>query len=103
AAEEPSGAVGDPCRNREELLAALCRDVSHQQLVVLARALPAGAGISASAARCPLCHYPTTDWASTDALQAVESEIHADFPAWSPAEGCCGHCAERYALLSGAS
>ena len=103
AGGEPGGAAGNPCRNPEELLAALCGDISHQRLVVLARALPAGAGIGASdtGTRCPLCHYPTTDWAATDALRAVESEIHTDFPAWSPTEGCCGHCAERYAVLSG--
>lgn len=92
----------DPYGDPEQLLAALRGDISHPQLVDLAGALPAAAGIGASdgSARCPLCHYPTTDWASTTTLRAVESEIHADFPTWSPAESGCGHCAERYALLS---
>jgi len=103
AGPEPGGgAAGDACRHPVGLLAALCRDISHQQLLGLAHALPAGAGTGASAAPCPLCHYPTTDWAPSDSLGAVESEIHADFPAWSAAEGCCGHCAERYELLSAA-
>ncbi len=109
AARLVAGAIQDsertdpnPSRDPAELLTALGHDISHRRLVDLAVALGAGAGVVASATvtRCPLCHYPTTDWSPTAELRAVESEVRADFPAWSVKEGCCGHCAERYALLA---
>lgn len=49
--------------------------------------------------RCPLCRFPTCEWASTEALQAVAEIIRQDDPSWSPQVGACAHCAERYVLL----
>jgi hypothetical protein len=48
---------------------------------------------------CPLCRFPTTDWAAGEALSDVADEIHGDFSGWCVSDGCCGHCAERYELI----
>jgi hypothetical protein len=58
------------------------------------------AGNLPAAARRPLCRYPTSEWAIDGALGALGAAIRADFPDWSPSDGCCTHCAERYELLS---
>ncbi len=49
--------------------------------------------------RCPLCRFPTTDWAAHDLVAEITPSIRRDFPGWLATEGCCGHCAERYLSL----
>lgn len=45
--------------------------------------------------RCPLCRFPTFDWADVAALsEPTLRAIRDDFPAWSPDDGICGRCAE---------
>lgn len=51
-------------------------------------------------ARCPLCHFPTFDWAKDIAPQ-VAQVIHTDFPSWDVSLGACARCVERYELVSG--
>ncbi|MBI4671066.1 MAG: hypothetical protein HY741_05300 [Chloroflexi bacterium] len=47
--------------------------------------------------RCPLCFFPTFDWASNIA-PAVARSIRADFPTWDVSNGACARCVERYEL-----
>jgi hypothetical protein len=59
----------------------------------------ASLGARAQAARpCALCGFPTAD-AEPDAgglPPTVRADIVADFPAWTPADGCCRQCADLY-------
>lgn len=50
--------------------------------------------------RCPLCRFPTCTWAGVDLLEAIAPVAAPDHPSWSPDQGACAHCAERYALLA---
>ncbi len=59
-----------------------------------ASAVPAPAGGQA----CPLCRFPTFVWAGDEDVAELHAAIVADFPGWSASDGCCGHCADRYAL-----
>lgn len=69
------------------------RRFTHAEL--LARAA-AGAG-SEAGAPCPLCGFPSSDWAPASSLpEAATRAIQADFPAWRPADGCCARCLECY-------
>lgn len=84
------------------LLATLASEASHQQLLGLAERLRCNArlGADGTSERCPLCRYPTVDWAPDELVSALEAAIQGEFPGWSPREGCCGHCAELYELLA---
>ncbi len=50
-------------------------------------------------ARCPLCSFPTHDWAAPDPRLA--ELVSADFPLWRPEQGMCGRCAELYQVRAG--
>jgi hypothetical protein len=52
---------------------------------------------------CPLCRFPTTDWAAPELLPTIAPTVEADFPDWSPSDRCCNHCAERYQSLAAPS
>jgi len=81
------------------LLEALTTDTCHQRLLSLSRRFTGNASVpTSSAARCPLCRYPTSEWTVDGVLSAVGAAISRDFPDWSPGDGCCSHCAERYGL-----
>ena len=45
---------------------------------------------------CPLCGFPTHDWAK----DAPRKSIRCDFPDWEPGDGVCGQCAEIYRAAS---
>jgi len=80
------------------LLETLTTDTCHQRLLSLSRRFTGNASVpTGSAARCPLCRYPTSEW-TVDGVSAVGAAISGDFPDWSPSDGCCSHCAERYGL-----
>lgn len=52
-------------------------------------------------ASCPLCAFPTFDWAEAETLPAgIASRIVAEFPAWSPELGLCGRCLETYEAVA---
>lgn len=53
-----------------------------------ARPAPGGA--------CPLCTFPTFDWADEAAVALLADRLVERFPAWSPTDGICGRCAELY-------
>lgn len=53
----------------------------------------------APGARCPLCSFPTHEWAQPD-LRLVDM-VRADFPLWRPEQGLCGRCAEMYQVRAG--
>lgn len=75
------------CPRHEELmdLASDPRDLSHAD-----RPLPGGA--------CPLCGFPTFEWAKMTALDcATLARIEREFPGWSSTQGACNRCAEIYA------
>lgn len=72
----------------EELLALAAdpRDLSHS-----AAPLPGSP--------CPLCHFPTFEWANRSAL-SVETlaKLGGQFPDWTPEQGVCKRCVEIYEL-----
>lgn len=45
---------------------------------------------------CPLCGFPTHDWAEFSMSEQVHDAVRCDFPEWTPAEGLCSRCAEVY-------
>jgi len=49
--------------------------------------------------RCPLCRFPTCEWAGDDALRRIADIVQSDHATWSLEAGACAHCAERYSLL----
>lgn len=68
----------------------------------------AGVGPGAAAQRsalapgapCPLCGFPTYDWApEIDAITA--DAIRTDFPRWRFTDGVCARCVEAYAVPAG--
>jgi hypothetical protein len=51
----------------------------------------------AAGAPCPLCGFPTFDWAETARVwPAITRRIALDYPAWSPEQGACSRCLEIY-------
>lgn len=88
------------------------RDLDHPRLLELAgsvRNLVAAAGISEPTnplpgSPCPLCGFPTFDWAPV-ADWSLARAINGDYPNWTPAHGACGRCLERYEtwMLRGAT
>jgi len=74
----------------------------HEHLLQLADRLvkhPTAASPTA-VGHCPLCRFPTCDWADDDLLRALEGAIRGDLSGWSVGDGCCGQCAEHYELLA---
>lgn len=53
----------------------------------------------APGARCPLCAFPTHDWAPPDSRLA--ELVQADFPLWRPEQRLCWRCAELYQVRAG--
>ena len=83
-----------------DLLEALTTEACHQRLLSLARRFTDGTSVhTGAAARCPLCRYPTSEWAVDGVLSAAGAAIRGDFPDWSPSDGSCTHCAEHYEFL----
>jgi hypothetical protein len=57
------------------------------------RPMPGGA--------CPLCQFPTFDWAPVEALPPeILKRITAEFPGWSAEQGLCGRCREAYEVVA---
>lgn len=72
---------------------------THARLVALAtapRTVVVGPG--AGPVVCPLCECPSARGLTDGAMlpDPVQAEIVADFPAWSPDDGCCRQCADLY-------
>ena len=85
-----------------ELSAPPVDETIHEQLLRLALGLAQRSIAGADAAgSCPLCRFPTCDWASLEVLRPLETAISTDAEGWSINEGCCSHCAERYELNAG--
>lgn len=75
-----------PRHERLLALAADPRDLSHS-----AAPLPGSL--------CPLCHFPTFDWADVAALNGETlAKLRDQFPQWTPDQGVCGRCVEIYKL-----
>lgn len=46
---------------------------------------------------CPLCDFPTFNWADVEALRPeMVARVVAEFPCWTPEQGLCGRCLETY-------
>ncbi|HET6204164.1 MAG TPA: hypothetical protein VFI25_15340 [Planctomycetota bacterium] len=79
---------------------------SHAALLSLAEqpaeTMGGGSGGGAPGARCPLCRFPTFDWADPEAPipGRVLARIRAAFPDWAPERGACRECVDRYSLAS---
>jgi hypothetical protein len=73
---------------------------SHQQLLVHASD-PRGlhsAQQPLPGAPCPLCSFPTFDWADCHALKKESlAAILAQYPAWTAEQGVCQRCVEVFA------
>jgi hypothetical protein len=49
---------------------------------------------------CPLCDFPTFDWAEVGRLTVeITARISTEFPAWTPEQGLCYRCVESYEVL----
>jgi len=82
-------------------LQAAGETTNHEQLMKLAEGLQERTSVSSAASgHCPLCRFPTCEWASDDLLREMEDSIRADLAGWTVGDGCCGQCAEHYELLA---
>ncbi len=78
----------DPRHETLLALAADPRDLSHAR-----EPLPGGS--------CPLCGFPTFEWADAPALRSETlAAVKQQFPDWSPEEGVCRRCVEIYEAAS---
>ncbi len=77
----------------------LGRNPNHSQFLSLI-ADPRGlrdADRPAPGASCPLCGFPTFDWADPSATPpALLGHVRAEFPHWSTEQGLCSRCLETY-------
>jgi hypothetical protein len=101
--------LGDESRRRVVELMWKSEGVTWARLLELARSMPellkaAGVSDGSSGARspgglCPLCGFPTFDWADAAGLdpQAL-APVRADYPDWKPEEGACRQCLDSYVL-----
>lgn len=62
---------------------------SHLELLEEARQWPS------ETALCPLCSFPTTEWAKSISLE-LAAQIEKDFPLWENGQGCCHQCQDIY-------
>jgi hypothetical protein len=90
-----------PVEKQVEVFESLWRNAAPRHAALLAFiADPRGlrdAHHPAPGASCPLCAFPTFDWAHAEALPSgILSRILAEFPTWSPEQGLCGRCLETY-------
>ena len=52
-------------------------------------------------ASCPLCDFPTFQWADATVLPAaILQRITAEFPAWQPEQSLCSRCLETYEAVA---
>jgi len=59
-----------------------------------------GAHRPAPGACCPLCDFPTFNWADANALPGgILQRIAEEFPGWSSEQGLCSRCLETYEVL----
>lgn len=69
---------------------------SHHELFELANK-PTLATPNLAGASCPLCKFPTFQWADASRCKPeVVSAIQKHFPRWLPAHGACARCLEIY-------
>lgn len=48
-------------------------------------------------ASCPLCEFPTFNWANVGGLHpGIAARVVAEFPLWTSEQGLCGRCLETY-------
>lgn len=87
-------------RRRDELFNRLWTESrpTHAELVAFAKAVRIQAR-NVPGAICPLCRFPTFEWAGDKTLgAAVVAGIQVHFPGWAREHGCCARCAELYSL-----
>lgn len=48
--------------------------------------------------RCPLCHFPSDDVVPPEPWLA--ESVQREYPAWRPADGLCGRCADRSRFIA---
>jgi hypothetical protein len=89
-----------PDPKREETFESLWMSSSPQHLQLVALAMDPR-GLNAShvpqpGGPCPLCGFPTFEWAPQKGLDAVALAIGAEFPNWSAEHGACKRCLEVY-------
>lgn len=59
-----------------------------------------GAHHPAPGASCPLCDFPTFNWADANVLPSeIVKRIAGEFPGWSSEQGLCSRCLETYEVL----
>lgn len=51
-------------------------------------------------ASCPLCDFPTFQWATAEALDHIEPLIRSEFQHWDRGQGVCHRCQETYEALA---
>ncbi len=79
-----------------------CRAPRHADFLVLI-ADPRGLGDAhrpAPGASCPLCDFPTFNWANAEVLsEEIITRIAGEFSSWSREQGLCNRCLETYEAL----
>lgn len=89
-------------QRREEILQRLWSGVSPRHADLLGWAADPREVRRQSApvpgAPCPLCGFPTFDWAPEVQIRAVEAAVRREFPWWRPEAGLCGRCGEVYGV-----
>jgi hypothetical protein len=94
-----------PEQKQAEVFAALWQNAAprHGELLALI-ADPRGlreAQRPTPGASCPLCDFPTFNWADPMALPpGITERIRAEFPTWSPEQGVCNRCRETYEAVA---
>lgn len=72
--------------------------LTHADLMELARQIPDSSDPAPRpGTRCPLCRFPTFEWAKEIAPETVNA-IQSDFRGWNVRQGACARCVERYEL-----
>jgi hypothetical protein len=89
-----------PDAKREETFQALWTGAApqHAELVALAKD-PRGLSLShvpQPGGPCPLCGFPTFEWASEAPVAPFITAIRSEFPQWFPEHGACKRCVEVY-------
>lgn len=78
-------------------------DVPHNQRLMQLASDPRDLARSTAplpGASCPLCDFPTFQWATAGALDRIEPLISAEFPHWDRSQGVCHRCQETYEALA---
>ncbi|MHB1306001.1 MAG: hypothetical protein ACYC23_02840 [Limisphaerales bacterium] len=94
-----------PEQRQADVFASLWQDKAPRHgdflaLIADPRGLREACGPSPGAS-CPLCDFPTFNWADVEALSfEIIQRVTLEFPLWTPEQGLCGRCFETYEVVA---